>query len=128
MTKTVNKISTEAVQRATGRSWDQWIRFIDRGGGEALDHKAIVKLLGNAGKIESGWWQQTVAVGYEHAKGKRRTGETADAGFQVGVQGVIAMERGAPWELRASRRSAPCCWRWESASAAASWPSTPTAG
>ena len=99
MTETINKVSSEAVEKATGRSWDKWIAFIDKNGGAELDHKAIVKLLGAKGKIESGWWQQMVTVGYEHAKGRRETGETADAGYQVGVQMALPLGRDALWEL-----------------------------
>jgi uncharacterized protein YndB with AHSA1/START domain len=90
------------VNRATGRTWEQWIAFIDRHGGEDLDHKGIVKLLAHEGAVQSGWWQQMVTVGYEHAKGRRRTGETADAGFQVGVQRALPLGRQALWELLTS--------------------------
>jgi len=99
MSKMINKVSSEAVEKATGKGWDQWIAFIDEHGGAELDHKAIVKLLGREGKITRAWWQQMVTVGYEHAKGRRETGETADAGYQVGVQMVVPLERGELWDL-----------------------------
>lgn len=99
MTRIINKVSNEAVLGATGRSWDQWIRLIDRRGGAGMDHKAIVALLAGPGKVASGWWRQMVAVGYEHAKGRRKTGETADAGFQVGIQKAVPMGRGPLWRL-----------------------------
>ena len=79
----INNITSAAVSKATGKTWVQWLRFIDRRGGAELDHKQIVALLRDEGGVDSGWWQQTVTVGYEHARGRRRTGETADAGFQV---------------------------------------------
>ncbi len=102
MTDKINNISSGAVKKATGRDWDGWIRFIDRRGGASMDHRAIVALLAGPGAVQSGWWQQTVAVGYEHKKGKRRTGQTAGAGFQVGVQRAVPLARRALWDLLTS--------------------------
>ncbi len=45
MPETINKISSDAVERATGRRWDAWIEFIGARGGADLDHKAIVALV-----------------------------------------------------------------------------------
>lgn len=103
MHDTINKVSSDAVKKATGKDWEQWIRFIDRRGGDAMEHKAIVKLLARDGKIASGWWQQMVCVGYEHAKGRRVTGETADAGFQIGVQKAIPLGSDKLWDWLLSR-------------------------
>ena len=41
-------------------------------------------------------------MGYEHATGRRRTGETADAGFQIGVQRVIPLGQAELWDLLTS--------------------------
>ncbi len=102
-TQTINKISSAKVKEATGKGWDQWIAFINRNGGADLDHKGVVALLKGKGKLASAWWQQMVTVGYEYASGRRVTGETADAGYQVGVQKVIPMGRRALWELLTSK-------------------------
>jgi uncharacterized protein YndB with AHSA1/START domain len=98
----INNVSTEAVELATGRDWDDWIEFIDGSGGERMDHRQIVVLLANAGGVDSGWWQQMVTVGYEHAKGRRVTGETAATDFQIGVQRTIPIGREALWDLLTS--------------------------
>jgi hypothetical protein len=54
--------------------------------------------IGDAG----GWWAQSVTVGYEHAKGRRVKGETADAGFQVGVQKMLPIDASTLWSLLVS--------------------------
>ena len=61
-----------------------------RAGAAEWDHKAIVAYLAaeHAGSTTA-WWRQSLAVGYEQARGKRAVGETADAGFQVGVQRTL---------------------------------------
>ncbi len=98
----INNISSEAVEQATGRGWDAWIAFIDERGGKDLDHKAIVALVGGQGGVKKQWWQQMVTVGYEHARGRRVVGQTADAGYQLGVQRVIPLEQGELWDLLVS--------------------------
>lgn len=40
-----NKVSNTAVQKATGKSWDNWIKIIDKEGGDSLSHKEIAKML-----------------------------------------------------------------------------------
>ena len=38
----------EAIERATGRSWDDWLAFMDRIGAKDLDHHAIATRLASA--------------------------------------------------------------------------------
>ncbi|MET0395715.1 MAG: SRPBCC domain-containing protein [Longimicrobiaceae bacterium] len=63
----------------------------------------------------SGWWQQSITVEYERARGKRAVGQTADAGFQVGVQRSVAATVEAAWELLTTR---PELWLGEGAEVA----------
>jgi uncharacterized protein YndB with AHSA1/START domain len=94
--------SDDAVRAATGRSWDEWEKVLDARGAAGLSHKQIVALLDEMGEIESGWWVQTVTVGYEKRKGMRVTGETADTGFQVGVQRTVPLAPEDAWRLLTS--------------------------
>ncbi len=96
------KISNEAVLKATGKDWDAWITLIDKAGAEEMSHKEIAALLTDEGHIESFWWAQTVTVGYEYAKGRRVKGQTADAGFQLGVQKSLPIEAERLWQLLTS--------------------------
>lgn len=98
----INDVSSRAVEKATSRGWDQWIAFIDERGGAQMEHKAIVALLAAEGGVEKGWWQQKVTVGYEHARGRRETGQTRDAGYQIGVQKAIPRGATALWDLLTS--------------------------
>lgn len=92
------EISDDAVRAATGRSWDEWEAELDAREAAGLSHRRIVALLSD-GLIESGWWRQMVAVTYERRKGARVTGQTADTGFQVGVQRRVAMTTEDAWRL-----------------------------
>jgi hypothetical protein len=76
------------VERATNRTWDDWLRFMDRIGAEDLDHKAIALKVYEEldGTIErAGWWTQSVTVAYEQHIGRRVPGQRSDGTFQTSV-------------------------------------------
>ncbi len=61
---------TEAVMRATGRPWSEWLAVLDRAGARAMAHKDIALLLSRKFGVPD-WWGQMVTVGYEQARGLR---------------------------------------------------------
>jgi uncharacterized protein YndB with AHSA1/START domain len=97
-------VSDEAVRKATGKGWDEWIAVLDAHGADAMSHREIAAMLNDTGLIgdAGGWWAQSVTVGYEYAKGRRVKGETAGAGFQVGVQKTIAAPADELWRFISS--------------------------
>lgn len=84
---TYGNMSSEAVKKATGRDWDEWLKLLDEAGAQEMDHKSIAAWL-NENHIESGWWAQSVTVGYEQARGMRKVHERPD-GFSVSVSKTI---------------------------------------
>lgn len=82
------RISEEAVKRATGCTWDRWYTALDRLGARRLDHKGIVALVGRLAPRVSGWWRQMVAVSYEQARGLRQKHQKPE-GFEVSVSKTI---------------------------------------
>ncbi len=92
-------VSGEAVERATGRDWDEWLAFLDGLGARSMNHKEIVALIAGPGELSNGWWQQSVAVGYEQARGLRVIGQTSGAGFQIGVQKTLPVSVDKAWSL-----------------------------
>jgi hypothetical protein len=76
------------VERATNRSWDEWLRFMDAIGAADLDHKQIALAVYAEldGTIEQhGWWTQAVTVAYEQHIGRRIPGQRSDGTFQTSV-------------------------------------------
>lgn len=92
------RISDEAVKKATGKTWQEWLIQLDKAGAKDMTHRQIVAEVAKDGAV-SQWWQQMVAVEYEHRRRRRQVGQTADAGFQIGVQKTIAAGQEAMWEL-----------------------------
>lgn len=91
------EIGDEAVRDATGKDWDDWKAWLDARDGPELDHRELVALLADDGGVESRWWQQMVANGYEKLIDRRATGEARDAGFQIGVRKTVSAPPGAVW-------------------------------
>jgi uncharacterized protein YdhG (YjbR/CyaY superfamily)/uncharacterized protein YndB with AHSA1/START domain len=105
-----DRVTDRAVKEATGRDWKGWMRALDAAGAGELNHKQLVAHL--AREVESTWWQQSIAVAYEQAHGKRVVGETATTGFQVGVVRTLPFEAQEMW-----RRVATQAERWLGAGA-----------
>jgi uncharacterized protein YndB with AHSA1/START domain len=112
----LDRISSESVREATGHGWEEWLETLDAAGALEWDHKEIVAYLKREhGETTTAWWRQSLTVGYEQARGKRVVGETADTGFQVGVQRSVAADAQEAWELLTAR---PDLWLGEGASVA----------
>ncbi|MBM2615888.1 hypothetical protein JIG36_10005 [Actinoplanes sp. LDG1-06] len=77
------------VDKATNRTWDEWLAFMDSIGAADLDHKAIaLKVyyeLEPTGIDSLGWWTQAVTVAYEQYIGRRIPGQRPDGTFQMSV-------------------------------------------
>ena len=96
-------VSSETVAAATGRGWDEWVDFLDGLGAGEMTHREIVALTAGPGGLSNGWWQQSVAVGYEQARGLRVVGQSSEADFQVGVQKTLPVSADAAWRLLVDR-------------------------
>ena len=74
--------SDATLKRATGCSWERWVRSLDHHG--AKQH--IPPRHRHAGENEiqgRRWWSQTVAVGYERIRGLRARGQQRDGTFEA---------------------------------------------
>ena len=80
--------SDEAVARATGKSWAEWLAILDAAGGREMNHKQIVAHL-QAHHDVSSWWQQQLTVGYEQSRGLRAKHEMAH-GYQISRSRTVA--------------------------------------
>ena len=69
-------VSSDAVLKATGRAWEEWLKVLDRAGAKSMAHKDIAVMLSRRFKVPD-WWSQMVTVGYEQARGMRKLYQTA---------------------------------------------------
>ena len=91
--KFATKVSDEAVEKATGKTWPQWFALLDKGGCAKMNHKQIVAVVEK--HYSGGWWGQMVSVGYEQARGLRELNQSCDGVFQASSSKTVnvAVER-----------------------------------
>lgn len=96
--------SESALVGATGHGWQHWLAALDDAGAARMSHGDIVEHLERAHpEVVSGWWRQSIAVGYERARGRRMVGQTADGHFQIGVRRTITGSPEEIWDLLVAR-------------------------
>jgi uncharacterized protein YndB with AHSA1/START domain len=83
-----SKISDEAVETRTGKSWAQWFRILDRWGAAKKGHKLTAAWLHETHELPP-WWAQTVTVRHEQERGLRDKHEKRD-GYGISVTRLVA--------------------------------------
>lgn len=96
------QITDEAIRARTGKDWRSWFEILDRAGAAEMNHKEIVALLRDNHDL-SPWWQQSVTVEYEKARGLRQKHEKSD-GYQIGASRTMNVPVQAAYHAWASDR------------------------
>lgn len=100
-------VSTDGIEKATGRSWDDWLEFMKSIGAQALTHAEIAERVRATGDA-SGWWAQTITVAFEQHIGRRVPGQSSRGDFQVSVSRTLSGDMDdalALWLARVEGRS-----------------------
>ena len=83
----LNKIGSAAVQRATTRTWEEWLATLDEEGMRGKAHRDVVQhLIAKHGL--NPWWSQMVCVGYEQASGQRVVHQKP-TGFEISASRTL---------------------------------------
>src|SRR3954471_9881640 len=88
----LNGIGSAAVERATGKTWNQWLRILDHERAASMAHGEIAELLSTRHGVAD-WWSQMVTVGYEQARGLRQKHQRPD-GYSVSVSKTVGVSVG----------------------------------
>jgi hypothetical protein len=72
----------EALRTATGRGWSAWFALLDEWGAAGQGHTEIARHLVRTHDV-NGWHAQSIANGYEQARGLRTPGQTREGDFQT---------------------------------------------
>lgn len=86
--------SDELVKERTGCDWASWVKFLDAESAAELPHREIAKLAAAGSSKMSGWWAQTVTVGYERIKGLREIGQRRSGTYDASKSKTIAVPVG----------------------------------
>ncbi|RLK25763.1 hypothetical protein DER29_3773 [Micromonospora sp. M71_S20] len=76
------RISDALVRDRTGRGWDEWFALLDAWGATGRTHTEIARWLVTTHEV-SGWWAQSVTVGYEQTRGLRAPGQRRGGDFSA---------------------------------------------
>ncbi|HEV2719983.1 MAG TPA: hypothetical protein VG323_08190 [Thermoanaerobaculia bacterium] len=82
-------VSDEAVKRATGRDWAEWMKLLDKAGAKKKSHREIAAMVSEKYGAPS-WWSQMVTVHYERERGLREVHQTA-TGYSASVSKTFDM-------------------------------------
>lgn len=102
-------MSDASVKAKTGRTWSQWVRTLDEIDAPALPHRDIARHL-QADHELSGWWAQTVTVGYERIRGLRDVGQRRGGSYEANKSKTmpVAVDRlYRAWMARGRKRWLP---------------------
>lgn len=95
-TSTTRAGNTPAIERATGRVWDDWVAVLSRAGAETAAHSEIAKAALEAmpdGVTNPEWWAQGVAIAYEQHIGVRIPGQSSTGTFHVSASKTLPLDR-----------------------------------
>ena len=86
-------MSDASVKKATGCTWERWVKALDHAKAETWTHKQIAEYVHATYKVPD-WWTQTVTVGYERIKGLRARGQRRDGTYEVSKSKVLPVPIG----------------------------------
>jgi hypothetical protein len=127
-------MSDASVKKATGCTWERWVKALDYAKAESWTHQEIAEYVQMTFKVPD-WWTQTVTVGYERIKGLRVRGQRRDGSYEISKSKVFPVpveelfrafsdsQRRARWlsdteaELRHATPSKSLRLRWSDGSA-----------
>jgi hypothetical protein len=100
--------SDAILKEKTGCTWERWVKALDHAKAYTWPHREIAKHVHEKYKV-SGWWAQTVTVGYERIKGLRAVGQRRDGSFEASKSKTFSVPLA---RLYAAFSSAPMRARW----------------
>jgi len=101
-------VSSQAMRKATGKTWPQWQAVLRAMNAATLPHKEIATRLHREHGV-SGWWSQTLTVQFERAIGRREIGQTSAGDFAAAASKTLAGDKDQAlkaWQQLVGRRRA----------------------
>jgi len=86
----ITRMSDESVRKATGCTWERWVKALDRDQAFQMTHREIAAHIRQKYKTPS-WWTQMVTVGYERIRGLREVGQKRSGDYEVSKSKTVAV-------------------------------------
>lgn len=87
-----------AIERATKRSWAEWVELLEKRGAATLGHAEIARITREFMPDDlknPDWWAQGTAIAYEQHAGLRVPGQSSTGTFRVGASRTLPLDRDA---------------------------------
>lgn len=87
-----------AIERATGRSWDEWLEIFEAADARTIGHSEIARVARAAVPADlksPDWWAQGIAIAYEQHVGIRVPGQSTVGTFRVSASRTMTLDRDA---------------------------------
>src|SRR5207244_2365568 len=98
------RMSDESVRKATGCTWERWVKALDRDQAFQMSHREIAAHIHQKYKTPS-WWTQMVTVGYERIRGLRELGQKRSGDYEISKSKTIAVPLGKLYAAFSSSRA-----------------------
>jgi len=85
--KRTSRQGDTGIQAATGKIYSDWFAILDAAGARKMTHQEIVAILHSEYGLGK-WWEQKLAIIYEHQRGLREKHET-QSGYQISVSRTL---------------------------------------
>ncbi len=86
----ITRMSDESVRKATGCTWERWVKALDRDLAFEMSHREIAAHIHQKYKTPS-WWSQMVTVGYERIRGLREVGQKRGGEYEISKSKTLAV-------------------------------------
>lgn len=97
-------MSDAALKKATGCTWERWVKALDKVKADTWPHGAIAEYVYEKYKVP-GWWAQNVTVGYERIRGLRERGQRRDGSYEATRSRTVAVPLGRLFRAWSEKRS-----------------------
>lgn len=88
--------SVPALERATGRGWEEWLAHFAAHDAASLPHPEIARIARGFMPAElqnPDWWAQGAAIAFEQHAGLRVPGQSSTGAFRVSASRIVTMDR-----------------------------------
>ena len=82
-------MSDATMSAKTGRTWAEWVELLDAFGAKEKPHRDVAQHVFSLGV--SGWWSQSVTVGYERIRGLRERGQRRSGTWEASKSKTIGV-------------------------------------
>ena len=100
----ITRMSDESVRKATGCTWERWVKALDRDQAFQMSHREIAAHIHQKYKTPS-WWTQMVTVGYERIRGLRELGQKRSGDYEISKSKTVAVPLGKLYAAFSSSRA-----------------------